>query len=63
MCKCKTVYFCSKACKDAKKDHLKDCNSIQGDARKFATVTSLFDVTRKSFPNLGPLIPMGKIGL
>lgn len=23
LCKCKTVYFCSKNCRDAHKDHLK----------------------------------------
>jgi hypothetical protein len=63
ICKCKTVFFCSKACREAKKDHLKDCNSLQGEARKYAVVTEMFEVTKKFYPNVGNLVPLGKVGL
>jgi hypothetical protein len=63
LCKCKTVYFCSKTCREGHRDHLKECSSIQGEARKYNLVTEYFDVKKRSFPNLGSIVPLGKVGL
>lgn len=63
LCKCKTAYFCSKECRQGHKEHLKECSSIQGEVRKYNLVTEYFDVKKKSYPNMGSLVPLGKVGL
>lgn len=62
LCRCKSVYFCSRKCREDHREHLRECNSIQADIRKFNQVTEGYNVRKRELSKVGDLVPLGKLG-